>query len=264
MRRKSIMGIVAFLALLYVTVNGQDVVQPGATPVETKQQKTDEVSDEIKEMGKLLKEVCEVLSTIQRTEGAVDKVELIREKFMHIDACATDIQGKLTAKDEEFLNPLCGEIEQELQRLGEHDCYGVEEVKGMVKGIAFFFGMDDPLPPPAKATDEQRERLSKRLTERMKEVAEDITEIATGGPGLTRESAWVMRGDTAKVVRQEYVLMKMLGLPRPPTQALVEEGGKVYDRHQLQIVGEDGGEAVFEMWFDITAYWNNPDKFKED
>ena len=226
MNRKNIMGIVAFLALLFAPINGQDVVQPDATSAAVEQQKTGSVSEEIKLMGKLLKEVREVLSTIQGAEGAVDKVEVVREKFLHIYEWASGVHGGLSPQDEELLTSLTLEIGQELKRLAEHDCYGVEEVKKMVDGMSSFFNLDALTPPPATATDEQREQISKRLTERMKRIASYIAEVATGGLGLTRESAWVMKGNTAKVVSEEYAVLGMLGFSRPESQSFDHEGGR--------------------------------------
>ena len=264
MNRKSIMGIVAFLALLSAPINGQDVVQPDATSAAVEQQKTGSVSEEIKLMGKLLKEVREVLSTIQGAEGAVDKVEAVREKFLHIDEWASEVHGELSPQDEELLTSLTLEIGQELKRLAEHDCYGVEEVGKMVDGMTFFFNLDALTSPPAMATDKQREQISKRLTERMEQVAAYIAEVATGGLGLTRESAWVMKGDTAKVVSEEYAVLGMLGFSRPESQSLMKNDGKVYDVQHLTTKVEGGKKVKIEMWFDITAYWNNPNKFEDD
>ncbi len=73
----------------------------------------------------------------------------------------------------------------------------------------------------------------------------------TGGPGLTRETAWVLHREDPSAVRQEYEILRLMGLGRPTSQGCCEDNGRWFD---TLTVPTDDGELT--IWFDITAYFN--------
>ena len=78
---------------------------------------------------------------------------------------------------------------------------------------------------------------------------------------LTQETAWkILEVSSPKAVELEYDVMRELTLPRARMQKLVVgEDGRHYDMHEF--CGE-GESDELQMWFDITAYWENLEKKK--
>ena len=94
-----------------------------------------------------------------------------------------------------------------------------------------------------------------------KTVLEKNRDKLRGGPGLTQETAWkILEVSSPKAVELEYDVMRELTLPRARMQKLVVgEDGRHYDMHEF--CGE-GESDELQMWFDITAYWENLEKKK--
>ena len=92
-------------------------------------------------------------------------------------------------------------------------------------------------------------------------VLEKNRDKLRGGPGLTQETAWeILEVSSPKAVELEYDVMRELTLPRARMQKLVVgEDGRHYDMHEF--CGE-GESDELQMWFDITAYWENLEKKK--
>lgn len=94
-------------------------------------------------------------------------------------------------------------------------------------------------------------------------VLENNRDKLRGGPGLTQETAWeILETSSPEAVELEYDVMRELSLPRAHGQKLVSgEDGRTYDVHEF--CGEGKGESdKLQMWFDITAYWENLGKKK--
>ncbi len=69
-----------------------------------------------------------------------------------------------------------------------------------------------------------------------------------GGDGQSIETAIVLTGKTAEVVRQEYEIFEALFGFSPENQGLMEKDGHYYD------VLSGNGKTLY---FDITAYWQH-------
>ena len=95
-------------------------------------------------------------------------------------------------------------------------------------------------------------------------VLENNRDKLRGGPGLTQETAWeILETSSPEAVELEYDVMRELLLPKARKQRLVAgEDGRSYDVHEF--FGEGKGKSdELQLWFDITAYWENLEK-KED
>lgn len=74
-----------------------------------------------------------------------------------------------------------------------------------------------------------------------------------GGPGFTRETAWVMLDKKMSVIAQEYEIMKQVIRQTPDRQSLVYEGERWYDLLEYDVkVG--GVTYTVDQWFDITLH----------
>ena len=94
-------------------------------------------------------------------------------------------------------------------------------------------------------------------------VREKYQDKLRGGPGLTQETAWeILEVRSPEAVELEYDVMRELLLPKARKQRLVAgEDGRSYDVHEF--FGEGKGKSdELQLWFDITAYWENLEKKK--
>lgn len=74
-----------------------------------------------------------------------------------------------------------------------------------------------------------------------------------GGPGFTRETAWVMLDTKMSVIAQEYEIMKQVIRQNADRQSLVYEGERWYDLLEYDIKVE-GVTYTVDQWFDITLH----------
>lgn len=74
-----------------------------------------------------------------------------------------------------------------------------------------------------------------------------------GGPGFSRETAWVMLDAKMSVIAQEYEIMKQVIRQTPDRQSLVYEGERWYDLLEYD-VKIDGVTYTVDQWFDITLH----------
>ncbi|MBR5523206.1 MAG: hypothetical protein IKV82_07070 [Akkermansia sp.] len=74
-----------------------------------------------------------------------------------------------------------------------------------------------------------------------------------GGPGFSRETAWVMLDYKMSVIPQEYEIMKQVIRQTPDRQSLVYEGERWYDLLEYD-VKVDGVTYTVDQWFDITLH----------
>ena len=122
-------------------------------------------------------------------------------------------------------------------------------------------------PKKTKETGKAKKTGSARLMEMSvmlswEFVLENNRDKLRGGPGLTQETAWeILETSSPEAVELEYDVMRELSLPRASRQKLVvDEDGRRYDVHEI---GEGEKESdKLQMWFDITAYWENLGKKK--
>ncbi len=74
-----------------------------------------------------------------------------------------------------------------------------------------------------------------------------------GGPGFTRETAWIMLDPKMSVIAQEYEIMKQVIRETADRQSLVYEGERWYDLLEYD-VKVDGVTYTVDQWFDITLH----------
>lgn len=74
-----------------------------------------------------------------------------------------------------------------------------------------------------------------------------------GGPGFTRETAWVMLDPKMSVIAQEYEIMRQVIRQTPDRQSLVYEGERWYDLLEYDVKMDDVTYTV-DQWFDITLH----------
>lgn len=74
-----------------------------------------------------------------------------------------------------------------------------------------------------------------------------------GGPGFTRETAWLMLDEKMSVIAQEYDIMSSVLHRRSLRQSLVEQEGRWYDllEYDIEIAGVT---YTVDQWFDITLH----------
>ncbi len=143
-----------------------------------------------------------------------------------------------------------------LNRMKDHDCYGNDDIKQAGGIIA---NIDQVLClrlESEEATPEQIKEIETKIAERAADVRSVRELNVQGGPGFTKETAWVMKDTTPDAVHNEYRVIYALGLPDPIKQALVhgEKDDKTYDVHTI-VIPYDEGDVTYRLYFDITAYW---------
>ncbi len=84
----------------------------------------------------------------------------------------------------------------------------------------------------------------------------DMQALATGGPGFTRETAWVISEQSSDAVDIEYQLMYLMphSLVKKQQALMPGEDGRYFDRHVVDYL-YNGKIYRLELWFDITAYF---------
>ena len=143
-----------------------------------------------------------------------------------------------------------------LRKMKAHDCYGDDDIKqagGIIANIGEVLCLQ---PAPEEATSEQIQELETQVAERAAAVRSNRELNVQGGPGFTKETAWVMKDTTLDAVHNERRVILALGLPESFVQELVhgETGDKAYDVHTI-LIPYDEGEVVYRLYFDITEYW---------
>ena len=163
----------------------------------------------------------------------------------------------------ERMGPLEHSLEKEVKRvtnilrkMKEHDYYGDDDIKqagGIIANIGEVLCLQ---PAPEEATSEQIQELETQIAERAAAVRSNRELNVQGGPGFTKETAWVMKDTTLDAVHNERRVILALGLPESFVQELVhgETGDKAYDVHTI-LIPYDEGEVVYRLYFDITEYW---------
>lgn len=140
---------------------------------------------------------------------------------------------------------------RELQRLEEADFYGVVPVRElfvcedptMLAGVGETLRAADAL--PAEEADELAERLRVDMA-----LYQQGNAWLVGGPGFSRESAWVVTVEDGAVERERHLLRSVFH-SSPCGKSFHEVDGRVYDC--LYMVYTVNGEPYrVEQWFDVT------------
>ena len=110
--------------------------------------------------------------------------------------------------------------------------------------------------PPAlqPAPVELQQELIQMHSATITRTQTDFPKALKGGPGFTKETAWKILIKERAAVSFEYLVLGRLALGEQIIQSLVEEDGRYYDRHIIDV--EHGGNHYsVEQWFDITPYF---------
>lgn len=70
-----------------------------------------------------------------------------------------------------------------------------------------------------------------------------LTSVTKGKDGQSKATAWEVA-----TIDEEYFILAMAGL-KPGLQALINDGGRAFDRFEVT----DPGGAAHEVWFDVTV-----------
>ena len=105
---------------------------------------------------------------------------------------------------------------------------------------------------PAPA--ELQQKLIQQYGATITRTQTDFPKALKGGPGFTQETAWKILIKDRAAVSFEYLVLGRLGLGERQMQALVEENGRYYDMHIIDVEHE-GKHYSVEQWFDITPYF---------
>lgn len=111
-----------------------------------------------------------------------------------------------------------------------------------------------PETPVSEATPEVQSALILKHEATIKRTQTDFPKALQGGPGFTRETAWKILIKERAAVSFEYLVLGRLNLGEHKLQALVEENGRYFDMHLIE-VEHDGKRYTVEQWFDITPYF---------
>ena len=144
-----------------------------------------------------------------------------------------------------------------LRKMKEHDYYGDDDIKQAVGIIVTVTPLEEQ-PEPEEATPDQIQELETRVAERAAAVRANQELNVQGGPGFTKETAWVMKDTTPDaaydwerdILAQKRVI-RALGLPDSHSQELGHSGtdDKAYAVHTI-----DEGRIRYRLYFDITEY----------
>ena len=107
---------------------------------------------------------------------------------------------------------------------------------------------------PAPA--ELQQKLIQQYGATITRTQTDFPKALKGGPGFTQETAWKILIKDRAAVSFEYLVLGRLGLGERQMQALVEENGRYYDMHIIDVEHE-GKHYSVEQWFDITPYFKS-------
>ena len=175
--------------------------------------------------------------------------------------CKEDVSA-VYAIHRERMGPLMHSLEKEVKRVANilrkmkaHDCYGNDDIKQAVGIIVNINQVLCLRPAPEEATPEQIKEIETKIAERAADVRAVRELNVQGGPGFTKETAWVMKDTTPDAVHNEYRVIYALGLPDSIVRELEhgETDDKAYDVHTV-LIPYDEGEVMCRLYFDITEY----------
>ena len=243
-----------------------------SSPVVTAEQISPKMEDGTRDLLSHCQNVLRILKDITTTQKADDEADELTAEFNAL-ADAEDVLNDLAkhtppevmtetverlSKEINAYKDWQREVPEQLQRLLDANCFNSEKLTAAINplcGVFFDCVELPPEPEPKSATAEQISQLIEMQAADRKKLLDRWPTMVQGGPGFTRDSAWVILNDSDLAVRMEYdILREDLHYPAPSAQALIMEGGRVYDKHILTIpLGHE--RVVVEQWFDITRYW---------
>ena len=112
---------------------------------------------------------------------------------------------------------------------------------------------DEPAPLQPAPAELQQELIRQHQSTIMR-TQTDFPKALKGGPGFTQKTAWKILIKDRDAVSFEYLVLGRLGLGERQLQSLVEDKGRYYDMHIID-VERDGKHYSVEQWFDITPYF---------
>ena len=127
-------------------------------------------------------------------------------------------------------------------KLNENRCYGSEALADML-GCP---GEDDICDIEPEETEPLPAEIQKLLEQTLEQVAARYTDCISGGPGLSRDTAWVLSDKAPHRITQEFCQ----ALPQSSTRLVIVSDGNGADYVCLCCMVELDGEVYFpELWF---------------
>lgn len=277
MKRDRSISLCAFLACVSASFLGgtwlhaaEDV--PEGSRIYTADEALTPVKEGLNDLLSHARNILHILQGINSTRQADERAEELTAEFnafLDTDDALNDIvehtpapaMEKLVDKlsaDVATFKTLMGEMPEQLKRIQAKSCYHSEKLTAAVRPVCEAFLPNVELPPgpePKQVNAEQVELLTRMQASDREKLLKEQPGKVQGGPGFSRQSAWVLLEENEEAVSLEYdILRTFLHYPAPSAQALVMEGGKVYDKHIIAMPLR-GGLVSFEQWFDITKYW---------
>lgn len=268
---RRIFPALAALSLAPILAHASD--ESPATPQEySVQQALPKMKDGVRELlshGHKILRILTDMTSNQKAEENADELTAEFNAFTNIEYELNDVAEHISSEMmEQISGDISGEvaayedllkkIPEQLRRLHGADYYNSKELTAAIAPLCEAFLDCDEAPheqQPKQATVEQISQLVEMQAADRKQLLERCPDVVQGGPGFTRDSAWVILSDSDSAVRMEYdILCKDLHYPAPSAQQLIIDGSKAYDKHIVTILlGHD--QIVFEQWFDISRYW---------
>ncbi len=227
--------------------------------------------------------IHELLAGITNGKQAHEKLEELKERTSDLwdERPRTEID-EITRDDERMakkvvkeMKPMIDEarhqVDAEIKRIVKLQFFHYFGFQHAISRLADTLSLDDPL----TANKKQLERAQEMVKTRCNEASEELGRIATGGPGLTRETAWVMLDDDCDAVALQYQIIRLLGLPFPKEHEFVKENNgeeikAAYSVMSFRIKLTENEHATIKMWFDVTkavqraAIKETPDEEEEN
>lgn len=212
-----------------------------------------------------IRDIHKLLAGITNGKQAHEKMEELEERIAELweERSRTEID-EITRDDErrakkvvKEMKPMIDEarhqVDAEIKRIVKFQFFHYFGFQRAISRLADILSLDDPL----TANERQLEHVQKMVKMRCSEASEELGRIATGGPGLTRETAWVMLDDDCDAVALQYQIIRLLGLPFPKKQEFVKENkGKeikaAYSVMSFRIKLTENEQATIKMWFDVS------------
>jgi len=201
-----------------------------------------------REMSESLRAMQDAASTVREAER-LRKAMSLRYKLYDMSFSYERYQERCAAKVAEW-EKVCHD---ELDRLMEKDFFGVMPVRALFcSDRSTLASMGETLRYANPLSKEETSALVENRKEALARYLEK-NKWLEGGPGFTREQAWVIKAE-ADVIPRERHLLRTLWMKGYCGQSLHCADGRYYDCLYILIM-HDGEPYRLEQWFDITAYW---------
>lgn len=202
-----------------------------------------------REMSESLRAMQDAASTVREAER-LRKAMSLRYKLYDMSFSYERYQERCAAEVGE-LEKAC---DDELERLTEKDFFGVMPVRAL-------FCSDRSTLASTGETLSCANPLSKEETSALVEKRKEVIALyleknkwLEGGPGFTRDQAWVIKAEADVIPRERHLLRALWMKEGYCGQSLHCVDDRYYDCLYILIM-HDGEPYRLEQWFDITAYW---------